>query len=353
MKLNAATMLGQGKTVIQAEIDAAAELADFFRFNAMFASELLDYQPISPNPSETLNTFRYRSLEGFVASISPFNFTAIGGNLASAPALMGNVVLWKPSDTAVLSNYVVFRLLEEAGFPPGVINFLPSDGPTFGDAVMSSPELSGINFTGSVATFRRLWKQTASNLDLYKGFPRLVGECGGKNYHLVHPSAQVDTVVPSTIRSAFEFSGQKCSACSRLYAPRSLWSQIKEGLLETRKNIKLGSPLEYDTFLSAVIDEKAFDRITGYLNHAKSSSTLEILGGGNSDKSQGYMVEPTIVVTTDPRDKIMTEEIFGPILSVFVYEDNQFDQILDLVDSSTPYALTGALFCQDQYVSFR
>lgn len=226
MQLNAATMLGQAKTIIQAEIDAAAELADFFRFNAFFAKELTKFQPLSPEPKETRNTFRYRGLEGFVTAISPFNFTAIGGNLASAPTLMGNVVLWKPSDTAVLSNYIVFKLLEEAGFPPGVINFIPADGPTFGDSTVTSPHLAGINFTGSVPTFRRLWKETADNLEKYTSFPRLVGECGGKNFHFVHPSADVDTVVACTIKSSFEFSGQKCSACSRLYAPESLWPQV-------------------------------------------------------------------------------------------------------------------------------
>lgn len=348
MKLNAATMLGQAKTVIQAEIDAAAELADFFRFNAMYASELMQFQPLSPEPSVSKNTFRYRSLEGFVAAISPFNFTAIGGNLASAPTMMGNVVLWKPSDTAILSNYLIYKLLEEAGFPAGVINFLPSDGPVFGDAITSSRFLSGINFTGSVPTFKHLWKATANKLDIYHSFPRLVGECGGKNFHLIHPSADVATVVAATTRSAFEFSGQKCSACSRAYVPASLWPQVKEGLIEAHKTLKLGSPLELDAFLSAVIDAKAFARISSYVQYAKNAPDVEIVAGGVCDGHVGYYVEPTIVRVKDPKDKLMREEIFGPVLSLYVYPDKDLPQVLDLVSTSTDYALTGAIFAQDK-----
>lgn len=346
MNLNAATMLGQAKTIIQAEIDSAAELADFFRFNAKFAAQLTHYQPLSPNSQETVNSFRYRSLEGFVASISPFNFTAIGGNLASAPTIMGNVVLWKPSDTAILSNFVIYKLLEEAGFPPGVINFIPCDGVTFGDTITSSPHLSAINFTGSVATFKHLWRQTSLRLDTYKSFPRLVGECGGKNYHFVHPSADVESVINATVRSAFEYSGQKCSACSRLYVAASLWPQVKEGLIETVNTLKLASPLERDTFLSAVIDDKSFTRISGYLTHAKEK--CQVIIGGNADKSIGYFVEPTVVLVQDPHDKLMQEEIFGPIVSVFVYDDNQVDETLQLVDTTSPFALTGAIFANDE-----
>jgi 1-pyrroline-5-carboxylate dehydrogenase len=349
MKLNAATILGQSKTVIQAEIDAAAELADFFRFNAMFAEELLSYQPISTDPSVTTNTFRYRSLEGFIASISPFNFTAIGGNLASGPTLMGNVVLWKPSDTAILSNYIIFKLLEEAGFPPGVINFLPSNGPVFGSTVTKSPELTGVNFTGSVATFKTLWKMTAENLDTYKSYPRLVGECGGKNFHFVHPSAEVKTVAAATIRSAFEFSGQKCSACSRMYVPGSLWKQVKQNMLDIVCQIKVGSPLDYSNFMSAVIDEAAFKRISSYIDDAKTrKDETEIITGGTCDKSKGYFINPTIIQVKNPRDRLMTEEIFGPVLTVFVYEDSEVDKVVDLIDSSTAYALTGAVFAQDR-----
>uniref|UniRef100_A0A8C6B5S6 Delta-1-pyrroline-5-carboxylate dehydrogenase, mitochondrial n=1 Tax=Monodon monoceros TaxID=40151 RepID=A0A8C6B5S6_MONMO len=294
----AKTMVGQGKTVIQAEIDAAAELIDFFRFNAKFAVELEGEQPISVPPST--NSVVYRGLEGFVAAISPFNFTAIGGNLAGAPALMGNVVLWKPSDTAVLASYAVYRILREAGLPPNVIQFVPADGPTFGDTVTSSEHLCGINFTGSVPTFKHLWKQVAQNLDRFHTFPRLAGECGGKNFHFVHRSADVDSVVSGTLRSAFEYGGQKCSACSRLYVPRSLWSQIKGRLLEERSRIKVGNPAEdFGSFFSAVIDAK---------------------------------------------------EIFGPVLTVYVYPDDKYKETLRLVDSTTSYGLTGAVFAQDKDV---
>uniref|UniRef100_A0A8W4F721 Delta-1-pyrroline-5-carboxylate dehydrogenase, mitochondrial n=1 Tax=Sus scrofa TaxID=9823 RepID=A0A8W4F721_PIG len=293
----AKTMVGQGKTVIQAEIDAAAELIDFFRFNAKFAVELEGQQPISVPPST--NSVVYRGLEGFVAAISPFNFTAIGGNLAGAPALMGNVVLWKPSDTAMLASYAVYRVLREAGLPPNIIQFVPADGPTFGDTVTSSEHLCGINFTGSVPTFKHLWKQVAQNLDHFRTFPRLAGECGGKNFHFVHRSADVDSVVSGTLRSAFEYGGQKCSACSRLYVPGSLWPQIKGRLLEEHGRIKVGDPAEdFGTFFSAVIDAK---------------------------------------------------EIFGPLLTVYVYPDDKYKETLRLVDSTTSYGL-GAVFAQDKDV---
>uniref|UniRef100_A0A670YYK7 Delta-1-pyrroline-5-carboxylate dehydrogenase, mitochondrial n=1 Tax=Pseudonaja textilis TaxID=8673 RepID=A0A670YYK7_PSETE len=294
----AKTMVGQAKTVIQAEIDAAAELADFFRFNAKYALELEEEQPISAPPST--NSLVYRGLEGFVAAISPFNFTAIGGNLAGAPALMGNVVLWKPSDSAMLSSYAVYQILLEAGLPPSVIQFVPAEGTTFGDTVTGSEHLAGINFTGSVPTFKRLWKQVSENLDRYRTFPRLAGECGGKNFHFVHASADVPSVVSGTVRSAFEYGGQKCSACSRLYVPDSLWPRVKAGLLEEHQKIKVGDPVEdFGTFFSAVIDSK---------------------------------------------------EIFGPVLSVYVYPEKQYKDILHLIDSTSPYGLTGAVFAQDKAV---
>ncbi|XP_024853851.1 delta-1-pyrroline-5-carboxylate dehydrogenase, mitochondrial isoform X1 [Bos taurus] len=345
----AKTMVGQGKTVIQAEIDAAAELIDFFRFNAKFAMELEGEQPLSVPPST--NSMLYRGLEGFVAAISPFNFTAIGGNLAGAPALMGNVVLWKPSDTAMLASYAVYRILREAGLPPNIIQFVPADGPTFGDTVTSSEHLCGINFTGSVPTFKHLWKQVAQNLDRFRTFPRLAGECGGKNFHFVHRSADVDSVVSGTLRSAFEYGGQKCSACSRLYAPRSLWPQIKGRLLEELGGIKVGNPAEdFGTFFSAVIDAKSFGRIRKWLEHARSSPSLTILAGGHCDDSVGYFVEPCIVETKDPQDPIMKEEIFGPVLAVYVYPDEEYKETLRLVDSTTSYGLTGAVFAQDKDV---
>uniref|UniRef100_A0A8B9G4U8 Delta-1-pyrroline-5-carboxylate dehydrogenase, mitochondrial n=1 Tax=Amazona collaria TaxID=241587 RepID=A0A8B9G4U8_9PSIT len=294
----AKTMIGQGKTVIQAEIDAAAELIDFFRFNAKYALELEKSQPLSVDIST--NSMVYRGLEGFVAAVSPFNFTAIGGNLAGAPALMGNVVLWKPSDTALLSSYAVYKILLEAGLPPSVVQFVPADGPVFGDTVTSSEHLCGLNFTGSVPTFKRLWKQVADNLDRYRNFPRLAGECGGKNFHLVHSSADVGSVVNGTLRSAFEYGGQKCSACSRLYAPASLWPHIKGKLLEEHGKIKVGDPTQdFGTFFSAVIDDK---------------------------------------------------EIFGPILTVYVYPEERYKEVLALIDTTTPYGLTGAVFAQEKRI---
>lgn len=347
-KLNASTMLGQSKTIIQAEIDSAAELIDFFRFNAYFLKEATRYQPISENPKVTKNSMRYRGIDGFIAAVSPFNFTAIGGNLSYTPALMGNAVLWKPSDTALLSNWTIFKICREAGVPAGVVNFVPADGPVFGNTITASPDLAGINFTGSVPTFSTLWRQVGQNINIYRNFPRLIGECGGKNYHFVHPTADVTTVVNGTIRSAFEYCGQKCSACSRMYVPESLWPKIKEGLLEKRCQLKIGDPTDVKTFTAAVIDKKAFDRIKGYIEHAKCSSNLEIIGGGKCDDSVGYFIEPTIVQTKDPRDKIMTEEIFGPLLTIYVYPDNKLTETLDLVGSTTPFALTGAIFGQNE-----
>ncbi|KAJ9591164.1 hypothetical protein L9F63_002319, partial [Diploptera punctata] len=350
MQLNAATMLGQSKTAVQAEIDSAAELIDFFRFNAHAAKEITKYQPISEDPSITLNSMRYRGIEGFVAAVSPFNFTAIGGNLAFTPALMGNGVLWKPSDTALLSNYIIFKIVREAGLPPGVVNFVPADGPVFGDAITASPHLAGINFTGSVPTFNRLWTQVGQNVGRYRSYPRLIGECGGKNYHFVHPSADVTSVVNGTIRSAFEYCGQKCSACSRMYVPQSLWPKIKAGLLAERSKLKVSDPTEFDTFMAAVIDDKAFTRIKSYIEHAKNSSNLTIIGGGKCDSSKGYFVEPTIVESKDPEDKIIKEEIFGPVLSIYPYKDQEIESTLRLVGESTPYALTGAVFATDQLI---
>ncbi|XP_046970142.1 delta-1-pyrroline-5-carboxylate dehydrogenase, mitochondrial [Vanessa cardui] len=347
-RLNAATMLGQSKSVVQAEIDSAAELIDFFRFNIFFLKENAKYQPISENPSITRNSLRFRGLDGFVAAISPFNFTAIGGNLAYTPALMGNAVLWKPSDTALLSNWRIFNIMREAGLPAGVVNFVPADGPTFGRVITSSPQLAGINFTGSVPTFNWLWNEVGKNLHHYKNYPRLIGECGGKNYHFIHPSADVQSVVTSTIRSAFEYCGQKCSACSRMYVPRSLADPIKQGLLEERAKLKIGNPTDFKVFAGAVIDDKAFARITGYIKNAKNNPKNTILGGGEFDDRKGYFVQPTIIETVDPLDKLMVEEIFGPVLTMYVYEDKDLSKALALVGSSTKFALTGAVFASDK-----
>ncbi|XP_017777625.1 PREDICTED: delta-1-pyrroline-5-carboxylate dehydrogenase, mitochondrial [Nicrophorus vespilloides] len=347
-QLNAATMLGQAKTIIQAEIDSAAELIDFFRLNAFFLKEAHKYQPISEDAKVTKNSMRYRGIDGFIAAVSPFNFTAIGGNLAYTPALIGNSVLWKPSDTALLSNWIIFQICREAGLPPGVVNFVPADGPVFGDTITASKHLAGINFTGSVPTFTRLWTQVGKNINSYVNFPRLIGECGGKNYHFVHPTADPVSVVHGTIRSSFEFCGQKCSACSRMYVPESLWPKIKDGLIEKCSTLKIGDVMEFDSFTSAVIDDKAYKRIKGYIDHAKNSKNLKIIAGGKCDDSKGYFIEPTIVVSTDPLDKIMTEEIFGPVLSIYVYKDSDVEKTLSLVGSSTVFALTGAVFAKDQ-----
>nr|XP_020467848.1 delta-1-pyrroline-5-carboxylate dehydrogenase, mitochondrial [Monopterus albus] len=348
-ELLAKTMIGQGKTVVQAEIDAAAELIDFFRFNSKHAVELQEQQPLDAGGST--NTMLYRGLEGFVAAVAPFNFTAIGGNLASTPALMGNVVLWKPSDMAISASYAVYTVLRECGLPPHIIQFLPANGPVFGDTITSSEHLAGINFTGSVPTFKRLWKQVAQNLDTYRTFPRLAGECGGKNFHFVHKSADVQSVVAGTIRSAFEYGGQKCSACSRMYVPNSLWPQIRKEMLDIHRSITVGNPVEdFSTFFSAVIDDKSFGRIKRWLDHAKSSPNLKVIAGGNCDDRKGYFVEPTIVETRDPRDPIMTEEIFGPVLTVYVYPEDNYKEVLHLIDGTSPYALTGAVFAQDKSI---
>lgn len=347
-RLNAATMLGQSKSVVQAEIDSAAELIDFFRFNVFFLKENSKYQPISEDPSVTRNSLRFRGLDGFIAAISPFNFTAIGGNLAYTPALMGNGVVWKPSDTALLSNWRIFNIMREAGLPAGVVNFVPADGPTFGRTITASPHLAGVNFTGSVPTFNWLWNAVGKNLDKYRNYPRLIGECGGKNYHFVHPSADVQSVVTSTIRSAFEYCGQKCSACSRMYVPKSLYEPIKNGLLAERAKLKIADPSDFSVFSAAVIDDKAFDRITGYIKQAKKNPKNKILGGGEFDGSKGYFVQPTIIETSDPHDRLMTEEIFGPVLTMYVYEDRDLLKALSLVGSSTKFALTGAVFSQDK-----
>lgn len=346
MDLLATTMLGQAKNIVQAEIDAAAELVDFLRFNVMFAQRVTDYQPVSPDDVVT-NTLTYRGLEGFWAAITPFNFTAIGGHLPMAPALMGNVCLWKPSDTAVLSNYLAFQAYREAGLPAGVINFLPADGPVFGDTVLASPDLCGINFTGSVRTFKRLWKQVADNLDVYKTYPRLIGECGGKNMHFIHKSADIPSVVNGTLLSAFEYNGQKCSACSRMYVPQSIWPKVKDNLLSAMKEVKVGSPLQRENLVTAVIDDKAFERIKGYLERAKADPTVTVLAGGSCDDSKGYFVQPTVMETTNPDNTLLKEEIFGPVLTVYPYPDDQYLQTAELASHTSPFGLTGAIYVQD------
>ncbi len=344
--VNAATMLNQSKTVFQAEIDSACELIDFWRFNPYFMRVLYAEQPWS-SPG-VWNRVEYRPLEGFVFAVSPFNFTAIGGNLPTAPALMGNTVLWKPASTAVFSNYLVMKLLQAAGVPDGVINFLPGKASKVGDPVLAHAGLAGIHFTGSTPVFQSMWKTIGDNIATYRSYPRIVGETGGKNFVFAHPSADVDAYATALVRGSFEYQGQKCSAGSRAYVPRSLWSRVKERLLDQVKSIDMGSPLDFRNFMAAVIDETSFDRIMGYVEHARSSSEATILAGGKGDKSAGYFVEPTVVETTDPRFKLMREEIFGPVLTVFVYEDLELESTLELVDSTSPYALTGAIFAEDR-----
>eukprot|EP00049_Salpingoeca_infusionum_P010126 m.171396 g.171396 ORF g.171396 m.171396 type:complete len:573 (+) comp14550_c0_seq2:661-2379(+) len=349
-RIIATTMLGQGKTAFQAEIDAAAETADFFRFAAHAVQENIAVQPKHHSPM-VWNRMEYRALEGFIAGIPPFNFTAIGANLGATPAIMGNVVLWKPSDTAALSNYEMFKIMREAGIPDGVINFVPAQGPLFGEVTLSHRDLAAVNFTGSTQTFNHIWKTVANNLEHFRTYPRVIGECGGKNFHFVHPSADVANVVANTVRSAFEYQGQKCSACSRVYVPRSMWQEFKDGMLSAMKDIRMGQPDDFSSFVTAVIDDKAFKKISGFVDFANQSSDVEVLAGGSYDDSRGYFVEPTFVRVDDPRNKLMEEEIFGPVLTAYVYDDDcDLNEMLELVDSTSPYGLTGAIFASDRSV---
>jgi 1-pyrroline-5-carboxylate dehydrogenase len=344
--VNAATMLGQSKTVFQAEIDSACELIDFWRFNPYFMREIYSQQPWS-HPG-VWNRVEYRPLEGFVFAVSPFNFTAIGGNLPTSPALMGNTVLWKPASTSVLSNYYVMRCLQAAGLPDGVINFIPGRASKVGDPALAHPDFAGIHFTGSTPVFEAMWRTMAENIPKYRSYPRIVGETGGKNFVFAHPSANVDAFVAAVVRGGYEYQGQKCSAGSRLYIPKSLWGAVRERLLDEIGQIKMGSPMDFRNFVAAVIDEPSFDRIMRYIDHAKDSSEAEILAGGNGDKSEGYFIEPTLIQTTNPRFKLMQEEIFGPVVTLYVYDDAQIEETLELVDTTSPYALTGAIFADDR-----
>jgi 1-pyrroline-5-carboxylate dehydrogenase len=346
MTLNAATMLGQGKNVFQAEIDSACEMIDFLRFNTFFATQIYRQQPVS-GPAEW-NHLEYRPLEGFVFAVTPFNFTAIGGNLPSAPAMLGNTVLWKPASTAVYSAWRLMEIFNEAGLPPGVINFIPGSGAQVGNPVLASPELAGIHFTGSTAVFQGMWKQVTDNLSRYRSYPRVVGETGGKDFVFVHASADPNAVVAALIRGAFEYQGQKCSAVSRAYLPESLWPAIKDQLLAELNTIAVGPPENFSNFVNAVIDRSAFDTITGYVDYASNHSDAEIIIGGNSDDSIGFFIDPTVILTTDPHFRTMEEEIFGPVLTIYVYGDIDFEPTLDLCDTTSPYALTGAIFARDR-----
>ncbi|MBO9687262.1 MAG: L-glutamate gamma-semialdehyde dehydrogenase [Mitsuaria chitosanitabida] len=345
-RLNAATMLGQSKTVVQAEIDAACELIDFLRFNVQFAQEIAAQQPLSV--PGLLNSTDHRPLEGFVYAVTPFNFTAIGGNLAIAPALMGNTVVWKPSATAALSNYLFLELLHEAGLPPGVINFLPGDAQAISAELLASPHLAGIHFTGSTAVFDQLWLQTAQQLSRYRAYPRLVGETGGKDFVLAHPSADVDALCVALLRGAYEYQGQKCSAASRAYVPASLWPRVKTQLLDLIATLRMGDVTDFSTFMGAVIDRRAFARLQHAIDSARDDSAARVLTATRCDDRVGFFVPPTLIEVEDPRHPLLTDELFGPVLAVHVYADEDWVRVLELVDGTSPYALTGAVFAQDR-----
>jgi 1-pyrroline-5-carboxylate dehydrogenase len=345
--LNGATMLNQSKTPSQAEIDSACEIVDFWRFNVAWGERILEEQPISP--PGIWNRVEYRPLEGFVFAVTPFNFTSIAANLPTAPAIMGNTVVWKPASSTVFSNWFVLKLLEAAGLPPGVVNFVPGPGRAVGDPVLASPAFAGIHFTGSTSTFHGMWRSIAENLPRYGSYPRIVGETGGKDFVFAHPSADVAALATALCRGAFEAQGQKCSAASRAYVPESLWPRVKEELLARVASIQMGDPVEdFRVFMGAVIDRSAFETIRSYLDLARSSPETTVLAGGKCDDSVGFFVEPTVVQTTNPRHRLMQEEIFGPVLTIFVYPDAKLDEAIALCDTTAPYALTGAVFARDR-----
>jgi 1-pyrroline-5-carboxylate dehydrogenase len=346
-KMNAATMLGQSKNIYQAEIDAVCELADFFRFNVQYMTEIYTQQPQSVRG--IWNRLEYRPLEGFIFALTPFNFTSIAGNLCGAPALLGNTIVWKPAETQIYSAAVIMEIYEEAGLPPGVINLIFVDGPTAGDVIFKHTDFAGIHFTGSTGVFNRIWKTIGENINNYKSYPRLVGETGGKDFVIAHPSADAKEVAVALSRGAFEFQGQKCSAASRAYIPQSLWADVNKYLSQDLRDFKMGSPEDFSNFINAVIDEKAFDKITSYIAAAKENPDAEIIAGGNYDKSKGYFIEPTVILVKDPHYVTMCDELFGPVLTIYVYQDNSYEQTLDIVDKTGPYALTGAIFAKDRY----
>ena len=348
-KMNAATMLAQSKNVFQAEIDAACELIDFFKFNVQYMTEVYKNQPESlPG---IWNRMEYRPLEGFVFAITPFNFTSICANLCAAPAMMGNVVVWKPAESQMYSAQVIMELFEAAGVPKGVINMISVDGPIAGDIVFKHKDFAGLHFTGSTSVFRHLWKEIGANIENYRSYPRIVGETGGKDFIMVHASSDASQVATAMTRGAFEFQGQKCSAASRAYIPSNLWSDVKKILIEQVSSLKMGSPEDTSNFINAVIDERAFDKIAGYIDYIKEQNDAEIIVGGNYNKSKGYFIEPTVVATSNPKFRTMCEEIFGPVLTVHVYDENKFEETLDLVDQTSDYALTGSIFSNDRYAT--
>ncbi len=344
--LNASTMLGQSKTIHQAEIDSACELIDFYRFNPYYMNLIYTEQPDSS--AAIWNYMEYRALEGFVFAVTPFNFSSIAGNLPTSPAMMGNVVLWKPASSAVYSAYFLTQLWKEAGLPEGVINFIPGPGRYVGDPVLEKRDLAGVHFTGSTAVFQSMWKTIGASIMNYHSYPRIVGETGGKDFVFVHASADGDAVVAALVRGAFEYQGQKCSAASRAYIPQNLWTRMKNSLVDQIKTIKMGDIMDFSNFMGAVIDKPAFDSIVEYIEYAKNSSEAEIIAGGNYDDSKGYFIEPTVVVVTDPRHKLMEEEIFGPVLTIYVYPGKEYTQTLELCDTTSPYGLTGSIFSTDR-----
>lgn len=345
-KMNAVTMLGQSKNAFQSEIDAVCELIDFLRFNTEYMREIMTDQPYSPKGF--WNRMEYRPLEGFVFAVPPFNFTSIAGNLACSPALLGNTVVWKPSYQSNYAAHVIMEILNEAGLPPGVINMIYAPGKVAGNVALKHPDLAGIHFTGSTGTFQHMWKTVGENINGYRSYPRIVGETGGKDFVVAHPSAKVGQVVTALSRGAFEYQGQKCSAASRAYIPSNLWEDVKKGLLEDLASFSMGTVEDFRNFVNAVIDEAAFKNITGYIDQAKADSGAEIIAGGNYDSSEGWFIEPTVIVAKDADYTTMKEEIFGPVLTIHVYDENRFDEILDTVDKTSPYALTGAIFSTDR-----
>ena len=347
--INAATMLGQSKNIWQAEIDSACEIADFMRFNSYNASELVSSQPVQS--FTTMNRIEYRPLEGFVYTVTPFNFTAIACNLNMAPVIMGNVTVWKPATTSILSSYYLMQIYKEAGLPDGVINFVPGSGAVISDVALKHRSFAGLHFTGSNDTFNTLWREISENIHNYRSYPRIVGETGGKDFVFAHSSADLDELSTAIVLGAFEYQGQKCSASSRSYVPRSIWPALKEKLLDRASRIRMGDPTDPKNLMGAVIDEKAFDLIASYVDRAKASSEAEVIAGGGHDKSKGYFIEPTIIVTTNPRYETMETELFGPVMTIYVYDDEKFDETLKLCDETSPYGLTGSVFSRDKYAA--
>ncbi len=344
--INAATMLNQSKNAFQAEIDSACELIDFFNFNANYAENIHNKQNLI-SPDGMKNSLEYRPLEGFIFAITPFNFTSIAGNLPTAPVVMGNVSIWKPASSAVLACYYLMEMLQEAGLPDGVINFLPGSGSSIGDPILNHPSLAGVHFTGSTNTFNHIWKTIGTNISQYKTYPRIVGETGGKDYCLAHKSCDIDVLVTAMVRGAFEYQGQKCSAMSRAYIPSTIWSEVKDKFILEVETIKIGSPRDFSNFMNAVIDKSAFDTISSYIDYAKDHKDAEIISGGRYDDSKGYFIEPTTILTTDPYFKTMTEEIFGPVLTIYLYDPEKWNETIQLVESTSDYGLTGCIIAND------